>query len=194
MPKGIFQRKTLSERLEELTERDERTGCLYFKGHLDKDGYGTMSITEDKKRMTKQVHRVVWEQANGKIEKGKVIIHLCDDKYPVDCKEYRKCCELSHLKIGTNQENMDRMKQLGRSVVTSGAFKKGDMTGAKNTRAILNEEDVKSIRQQRSQHNKNDCSLASLYKQLSDEYDVAVITIQKIVGNKIWIDPSYTPP
>ena len=192
MPKGIYARKTLSERLEELTERDEATGCLYFKGHLDKDGYGQISITQDNKHKTKHVHRVVWESTHGPIEPGLMILHLCDEKYPAESKEYRKCCELSHMRLGTNQDNMNRMKELGRSIISSGAYKKGQQQGGNNTNSKLTEQDVKEIRRIRQENVKG--GLGLLYQELATQYKVSVVTIQKIIGNKLWIDTSYTPP
>jgi hypothetical protein len=47
------------------------------------------------------VHRVVWEYQNGPIPKGSHVLHACDNP----C-----CCEIKHLFLGTNYENIiDKM-------------------------------------------------------------------------------------
>ena len=41
-------------------------------------------------------HRWTWEQANGPIPRGMVVMHICDNP---------PCVELSHLRLGTHAEN-----------------------------------------------------------------------------------------
>ena len=47
-------------------------------------------------------HRLVYEQHNGPIPKGMVIMHTCDN---------RSCINIDHLRLGTNKDNMDDRDQ-----------------------------------------------------------------------------------
>ena len=58
------------------------------------DGYGVIYDRESRNNL--RVHRCTYECANGKIDKGLVIRHLCHNK---------KCCNPSHLTSGTNLDN-----------------------------------------------------------------------------------------
>lgn len=168
----------MEERILSACSRDEATGCLRFNRHLDKDGYG--QISHDNK--TRHVHKVMWELKNGPVPKGMCMIHLCDDKYPKDSKEYRSCCEITHLKIGTNKENIRRASELGR---LTGGSKPGDGKGAANANAKLSDEDYEEILRIRREHNKAEKPLMELYKELAEAYQVSVVTIQKIIGGKL---------
>lgn len=69
-------------------------GCHLFTGRLDKDGYGLMPNG-------KRAHRVAWERENGKAQDGLVLDHLCKE---------RACCNVRHLELVTQQENLRRRK------------------------------------------------------------------------------------
>lgn len=53
------------------------------------------------------IHRYIYELYNGKIKKGMVIMHICDNP---------KCINPSHLKMGTQQDNIDDMHNKGRAI------------------------------------------------------------------------------
>jgi hypothetical protein len=52
------------------------------------------------------VHREVWEQANGPIPPGQLILHACDN---------RGCINLEHLRCGSPRENSQDMAAKGRA-------------------------------------------------------------------------------
>ena len=133
MPKGVYERKSLEARIRENITIDEEKGCWVWTAHIEKDGYGQVS---DGYR-TLHPHRCMYEIKYGPIAEGLVAGHLCDEKYPKDCKLYRKCCNPDHIKPMTNKENIQRSVELGRYVVTSGAFKEGHGAGENNIKAIL---------------------------------------------------------
>lgn len=133
MPKGVYDRKSAEARIRENIFIDEEKGCWMFWGALDKDGYGQISDAGH----TVRVHKVMYEIKYGPIAEGLIAGHLCDEKYPKDSKHYRKCCNPDHIKPMSTKENIQRSVELGRYVVTSGAFKEGHGAGENNVTAIL---------------------------------------------------------
>lgn len=76
--------------------------CLEWQRSLDGKGYGLVRIYGK----IHKPHRVVWEMHHGTIPPGVMVCHKCDNP---------KCCEISHLFAGTNQDNMDDKKAKGRA-------------------------------------------------------------------------------
>jgi hypothetical protein len=167
----------LAERLSKLTSRNEETGCLFYTGHIDKYGYGQISVNGK----TKTTHKVAWELANGAVPEGLCVCHSCDIKFPAGSKDNRKCCEVSHLYLATARENTERTKTVGRHIVSSGAFKKGDCAGEKNRRSILTKAQVDEIRQRKA----NGLNYGEL-KCMAEEYGISYPTIQAIVSGRLW--------
>jgi len=89
--------------------------CIEWKGSLDTAGYGCR--WDKKRRKTGLVHRWIWELANGPIPNGLFVLHTCDN---------RLCYRLSHLKLGTNADNMLDMARKGRACT---ALSKGQIPG-----------------------------------------------------------------
>jgi hypothetical protein len=178
IPTGGYNRTPVEERILSACSRDEVTGCLLFKRRLDKDGYGQISDAGK----TRHVHKVMWELKNGAVPAGMCLSHLCDEKYPVDSREYRACCEVSHMQVDTNKGNIQRAVRLGRH---RGGAKPGDGVGAANGNAKLTDEDYEEILRIRREHDKKTKPLMELYADLAAAYDVSIVTIQKIVGGKL---------
>lgn len=123
------------------------------------DGYGRVS------HQGKLVgaHRVAYATAhNISLEEmeGKVVMHTCDNRW---------CIEPTHLKLATQQENVQDMWSKGRQGV------KG-MPGSSHPLAKLTEEIVKEIKS-----NKTDKG-----KTLAIRYSVSVATVSMIRSGKIW--------
>ena len=57
----------------------------FFKGRIlktsnDKNGYQLVTLSYNGKRITKKVHRLVWEAFNGEIPEGMQVNHINEDK------------------------------------------------------------------------------------------------------------------
>ena len=79
--------------------------CWNWKASLFPNGYGQTSLGPSGNGQG--AHRVAVEYTSGPIPEGMHILHKCDNK---------RCCNPSHLKIGTHQENMDDRERSGLTV------------------------------------------------------------------------------
>ena len=184
MPKGVYDRKPLEERILERTSKDEATGCWVYQGYIDKDGYGQVS---DGYR-TRHAHRCMYEIKHGAIPEGLLAGHLCDEKYPADCKLYRRCCNPDHIKPMTSAENSQRASTLNRLPMPPCAFKPGQTGGENNVKAKLTGAKVIEIRKKGATAAYGDWSV------LAEEYGVQYQTLYKIMKGKLWNKPEFFPP
>lgn len=117
-------------------------------------GYGKISVDGEHTKAT----RVGWRLVFGPIPEGMFVLHKCDNP---------PCCNPTHWFLGTQQDNMDDMKEKGR-----GRY------GEKAYQAKLNENSVIQIRK-----------LWIEGENLSDlgrRFGVAPATIRDVVYNKTW--------
>lgn len=92
--------RTIAERLAERLVRMPN-GCLEWTGSLSTTGYGHIKVTG---KPTK-THRIAWELTNGPIPDGMFVCHHCDNP---------PCCDVTHLFLGTNADNLADMSAKGR--------------------------------------------------------------------------------
>jgi hypothetical protein len=97
--------------------------CWLWAAGTTRKGYGQI---RDNKGYNVRAHRISYEIAFGNIPEGTHVLHTCDD---------RRCVNPEHLFLGTNLENM-------RDAVE----KKRTMTGSRNPRSKLTEDEVLMIR------------------------------------------------
>ena len=85
---------------ERAMRRGQRTesGCLEFMGARHYAGYGDLGGIH--------AHRAAWEHEHGSIPPGMFVCHHCDNP---------PCFEITHLFLGTHQDNMADMKAKGRA-------------------------------------------------------------------------------
>lgn len=179
MPKGVYDRKPMADRIKEAVDICPEKGCWLWKLRIDKDGYGTIS----QKCKTRTAHRVAYETFKGPIEPGLLCSHICDEKYPTDCKDYRRCVNPDHIIIETAAANSERMKSLGRSRPSAGTFKPGDQSGSKNKNSKLKEPQVIEI----LKRHKAGLKYGEL-KKIAEEYGVSYVTVQKLVAGETWTE------
>ncbi len=89
------------EGFEARTCPEPNTGCLLWTGCADPKGYGRIGNGRLHRRyvrgMTVLAHRRAWEFAHGPIPDGLHVLHSCDTP---------SCVEVTHLRLGTNAENV----------------------------------------------------------------------------------------
>lgn len=73
--------------------------CRIWGGGKTNGGYGTCRASNPRRVML--VHRKTWEDVHGDIPDGMQILHHCDN---------RLCYEITHLFMGTQQDNMRDMR------------------------------------------------------------------------------------
>jgi hypothetical protein len=89
------------------------TDCMIWLGAVDQNGHGNVFVrmtgsrkTRDRKAITDKAHRIAYIAFCGPIPDGKVVRHRCD---------VRRCCNIAHLELGTQLENVRDMYARGRA-------------------------------------------------------------------------------
>lgn len=140
-----------------LEEKENK--CLECVSHA-KDNYGYTRIYVNGKH--ERLFRYLYEQKYGKIPKGMVVRHKCDNP---------SCCNVKHLEIGTQLDNINDM--IIRNRHHKGKCPK--LYGYKNAKCKLSKKDVCEI------------YLSNLsYKKLAVKYDISTTNVFLIKQKKIW--------
>ena len=129
-------------------------GCIEATGYADKDGYRFKRVDGKLER----AHRYAYEQHNGSIPAGVVVMHTCDNP---------ACINPEHLVAGTHQDNM-----------TDKVSKSRQKRGENDSRGKLTETQVKQIRC----HSLNGLTALLLAKM----FGVGDMTIHRVITNKLW--------
>ena len=135
---------------------DSHDKCWIWNGYRNDDGYGRMKICGK----TYTIHRKIYEFYYGPFDNQKYVCHDCD----IPC-----CTNPRHLFLGTQQDNMDDMKQKNRSTHGSNSFN-----------AILTEDIVEDILIRI-----NNREFSSI-KQIALIYNIKRHSIGKILNGKLW--------
>ncbi len=163
-----YQTTTLEQKLAKFTKRVGQ--CLVWTGTKQPSGYGLVGY----EGRTQRVHRAVWQRAHGPIPAGLIVMHSCDNP---------PCCELSHLSLGTNTDNV-------RDCIAKGRMPMGDKHhsrlhpetlpyGEKSPNAKLTDWDVIAIRLSFKSGLRSGRELASVF-------NVTPQCIHYIIHNRTW--------
>jgi len=129
--------------------------CWEWQGCRDSDGHGRCSFGHNSFR----AHRIAWILSREEpIPPGLIAMHTCDNK---------ACCNPSHLKLGTQIENVADRVQKGRSA-----------RGEKNGNAHLSAKEVRQIRELRHS--------GITFQELISKFGVHRTTIYNIVKGRTW--------
>jgi len=96
MGKIIWDRKVLGRLLDGLDIPENKSGCWLWKGCTTINGYGLIKVSDK----VVHTHRLAYTIFVGVIPENKLILHSCDN---------RICCNPTHLRPGTHQDNMNDM-------------------------------------------------------------------------------------
>lgn len=98
MPKGLYEHKRKC-----IEYYVDENGCHICTSHsLTTDGYPQIQVESRRYNL----HRYLFEQAHGKIDRSVFIRHTCDN---------RLCINLEHMIPGTPKQNSQDMVERGRS-------------------------------------------------------------------------------
>lgn len=151
-PKGS-QMRPVAERMRERVKKIAKSGCWEWQSTRNIQGYGILHIWN---RRYGSTHRINWILHRGKIPRGLLVLHRCDN--PI-------CCNPDHLFLGTNKDNTHDMMRKGRMP-----------RGADAPRAVLNEAAVQEIRQ----------SPSGMAVPLAAKFGVTVWTIFDVRKRRSW--------
>lgn len=154
-------KKTPEERFWKFVDRCREDECWEWHGAFiggKRGGYGSFGI----RSKTVLAHRFSYEIHKGKIPKGLLVCHSCDN---------RKCVNPKHLWIGTDKDNSLDRETKGRSV---------DNHGEKCGKAKLTWIQVKKIREMRTKN-------SYTYKQLGELFKTTDTNIHLIIKNQTWV-------
>src|SRR3990167_2785032 len=105
-------------------ELDEDDSCWNWRAATNNKNYGKIFY----RGRLWLAHHIAYMFANGKIPRGKILMHRCDNP---------RCVNPNHLVVGTHRDNVIDMINKGRRV-------QADFQGEKNRRAKLTENDVRN--------------------------------------------------
>jgi len=143
-----------------LSTRTKVSGeCIEFTNKPDVNGYAKLSQRSSAFKMygERWLHRITYTRHYGEIPKGVVVMHTCDN--PI-------CCNIEHLKLGTQIDNLKDMYNKGRNA-------KGELSGNNK----LTKSDVVYIISYKETHKSTE---------VATMYNVAPRTIRDIWNNVTW--------
>jgi hypothetical protein len=159
---GHNARQPVEKRFWERVNKLSATDCWNWTGSMGSHGYGTLSVDGN----PRTTHRLAWELTTGPIPDGMHVLHHCDN---------RRCCNPSHLFLGTNLDNIQDMVKKGRQ--SKGASKNAKK-GEENVTAVLTAEQVLDIRRRvgNGEHQRD----------IAKEYGVSQGHVSNLVRRVTW--------
>ena len=138
--------------------------CWVWIGNKNQFGYGLQALGKGNKRAL--AHRTSYEMHKGAIPEGKHICHTCDHPW---------CVNPEHLFAGTRSDNMTDCVKKGRHVSNTHP---GYVTGSKNGRTKLSEEDIINIFKMRKE--------GALIREMAKKFGSSNSRISAILNKRNW--------
>ena len=137
--------------------------CWNWTAHVSKSGYGWIYVGDKKATFAHRVCAVLGGLLDS-LDNPSHVLHKCDN---------RKCCNPSHLFIGTNADNVADRVSKNRS---GSKPQPGELNGM----AKLSTADIIDIRRVYAQGGISQSKLAKMY-------DTQQSNISRVVNNKRWV-------
>ena len=148
-----------TQRFREKVQQGSPDECWPWLASCRK-GYGQFS---DGRGVMLPAHKVAWVLERGEVPAGLSVLHQCDN---------RKCCNVRHLYLGTQTDNMADVIRRGRQ--GKRLLYRGEVVST----ALLTAESVIEIRRRYAQ--------GELQKDLAAAFGVGTTTIGAIVTRRSW--------
>jgi HNH endonuclease len=155
-----------------MIKLDKSGECWIWQGSTGEKGYGYIEVEYEKML----VHRLVYENFNGKIEDPKIeVMHTCDNP---------PCCNPDHLVAGTHLENMRDCLNKNRFFTEKRliAQPKGETQGS----SILRDKDIIEMRAYYAKNSIDRKSYLETINYLSKKYKTHYNNVKLIVLGKSW--------
>lgn len=99
---SVFVTEPIPIRFWRAVEKKGASECWEWMGCRHYKGYGEFALPKGSPKYKEKAHRMAWILTNGKIPKGMLICHKCDNP---------PCCNPSHLFLGTAKTNRQDSNQ-----------------------------------------------------------------------------------
>lgn len=163
------KRKSPDDAWQLVDQSDGPKSCWPWLGTITNLGYGQFKSNG----VLWRAHRLIYTIVNGDIPPEMVVRHMCDN---------RRCCNPSHLEIGTHEDNMRDAKERNRMASGDRSFARRHpemmRRGGKHPNAKLNESVVLDILQSRSQ--------GESVQSLSQRTGVCKTSVRNVISGKTW--------
>lgn len=161
LAKVLFEQFVLSR----LVNDGECFSYTKKDGEIKESWYGQIMF----QRQQYFTHRIAYAYYNGGIDKDLVVRHLCHN---------RVCCRKEHLAIGKQRENVQ-------DSIDRGTF---DNRGTKNGMAMLNEDEVRQIKEllKTIKVGPSGKAASGELRRIADRFGMTVSTISAIKNGRQW--------
>lgn len=85
---------------------EPNSGCWLWLGYVKNSGYGSLSLREEGRTVTKTAHRWAYLLFRGELKDSDVVRHSCDNKI---------CVNPDHLLVGDQKQNISDCISRGRN-------------------------------------------------------------------------------
>lgn len=94
--RGHRPTRDLADRLWAKVQKGHPGECWEWTGYANRAGYGQISVGGGSRALM-GTHRAAWQVTHGAVPRGLFVCHHCDNP---------RCCNPSHLFLGTNADNI----------------------------------------------------------------------------------------